>query len=714
MNVARALQWAGLAGIVAVALARIVIIFALDVVFDIDPAIDSTPLGAASPVGSLALDVLLLIASAIALAGIVLDGRRLRWLVVVLVLLPAVPIIVHGITDLGDLWRGTTWLAAMIAALAVSHLAAQRTKRIVLLAVLLAGLTPLVARGAMQVSIEHQRTVEQFETHKEAFFRDRGWTADSSAARIYERRLRQPRPRGWFTTTNLLAALFACSAVAFFGVTVAAARARLPGGWVALAGLCLAVLLAGLILSGSKGAIIAAAGGLALLVAPRFVKPRWGPALCVGFVVAAWLAVLLRGAVLPEGLAGERSLLFRWHYQVAAARVVAQAPFLGVGPDGFQQAYVAHRVPRNPEEVTSTHSMPWDWLSTLGLLGAAWIGVIVIWLWQAARSPRDQDKEEDSTLWWIALKVAVVVFLVAAPMALWIELPTLDNVGATARVLGCAGFLIMAPMLARLLAMIDARVLAWSAAAAAAALVAHAQIEMTFFEPGAIVWATCFVAAASRGGDDHASNGTPARGVLVLPALIAVWAVVLAVGPLRAAALQQNQVRRAALMLDPFPADPAGQAAQRRGAIDQLMLAQQTMPSNARPAEAAVEQMLLRAPVLDPPQSTMQYEQALSLARQLLEQNERLTSLSLAIHAAVRCGDWDGAVVLARRRAELDPNGLLPWQHLGDILWAVGDIDGATVAYERALQIDQNFELDPLKQMPDSERNRIRAILNQE
>ena len=37
--------------------------------------------------------------------------------------------------------------------------------------------------------------------------------------------------------------------------------------------------------------------------------------------------------------------------------IVAAHPFDGVGPAGFQQAYMLYRVPRNPEEVQSAHAM---------------------------------------------------------------------------------------------------------------------------------------------------------------------------------------------------------------------------------------------------------------------------------------------------------------------------------------------------------------------
>ena len=139
--------------------------------------------------------------------------------------------------------------------------------------------------------------------------------------------------------------------------------------------------------AGSAVGAVAATGlatlaGAGLLVTV-LVKGPWtallhgrGAAIAIACVVAALLGVVVRGTVLPEGFIGERSLLFRWHYMISSSAILGEQPFVGVGPDGYQPAYVRHRVPRNPEEVASAHSMFWDWLCALGLLGAAWIALV--------------------------------------------------------------------------------------------------------------------------------------------------------------------------------------------------------------------------------------------------------------------------------------------------------------------------------------------------
>src|SRR5262249_27355910 len=139
-----------------------------------------------------------------------------------------------------------------------------------------------------------------------------------------------------------------------------------------------------LVFTGSKGAVLAALIGVILaiapltipLIAPTFAS-RFSGVIIMAMVLLTLGAVFARGTPLSQALSGDKSLLFRWHYTVASARMAAAHPWLGVGPDGYQDAYAQFRVPRNPEEVQSAHSMFWDWVCTLGVpAGACWIALV--------------------------------------------------------------------------------------------------------------------------------------------------------------------------------------------------------------------------------------------------------------------------------------------------------------------------------------------------
>jgi hypothetical protein len=225
-HVARALCWIGGIGIATIAVMRCLIAFAPQVVFDVDPGQFPGAFGGLGPAGSLWLDVALLLFAACGFTGEALSRRAIDWLVVLLAMIPLPVVLWHGAHDAGDLWRGTTWVAAALACAVIAHLARERAMRIVLMAVLLAVIVPLLARGAGNVLYEHAETVRHFEQHREEIFAEKGWASDSATARIYERRLRQNQPTAWFVSTNIFGSMMAFGVVAWLGAAIVAARRR--------------------------------------------------------------------------------------------------------------------------------------------------------------------------------------------------------------------------------------------------------------------------------------------------------------------------------------------------------------------------------------------------------------------------------------------------------------------------------------------------------
>ena len=125
----QALRWTGAIGIVTVAIVRCVVVFSGQVVFDVDPAIDPSPLAGLGPAGSLFRDAARLAACGCGLLGETLAGRKIDRLLVTLALLPAPVIAFHGLADAGDMWRGSTWLAAAVACVTLAHLGRDRVIR---------------------------------------------------------------------------------------------------------------------------------------------------------------------------------------------------------------------------------------------------------------------------------------------------------------------------------------------------------------------------------------------------------------------------------------------------------------------------------------------------------------------------------------------------------------------------------------------------------
>ncbi len=310
-------------------------------------------------------------------------------------------------------------------------------------------------------------------------------------------------------------------ALAGGGVLLAGGARRNPkAAWAGIAAAALATAAALLVvmLTASKGAVVAtaAAAGLALVVV---VATRW-PRLKVmiqvaalGLVALAISAVLVRGAMGPPAppvggfvadaaIDGERSLLFRYHYWSAATTIVSEDPLLGSGSRGFADSYPAAKNPLNPESVTSTHNVLIDQITMLGVGGWAWSGLLLWWLWGAARSIGAwRDDRVEAGGWavqrsavWIAVGVAVVVFgptLGVRQSSLYLDsalvwLVAIAGFIGVAAVLGSAGF--VTPRGQRLALVL----------AATAALV-HNQIEMAFFQPTSMGLLWLIVGAAGAG-----------------------------------------------------------------------------------------------------------------------------------------------------------------------------------------------------------------------
>jgi hypothetical protein len=723
------LRWSGALGIAGIAVMRCVVTFAPRLLFDVDPAIDPTPLPGLGPAGSLILDCLLLAMCGLGLLGEALGRRGIDWRLLALAFIPAPVILWHGAHDALDLWRGSTWLAAALACAVVAHLGRDRALRAILIALLVSVLVPIALRGASQsvfnvggLSLrgpEYVDTLAEFELNRDLFFADRGWTPDSPAAQIYERRLAQPDPRGWFPTTNIYASMMAFGLVLLVGLAVASIRDGVGRRWLAGLGLGALIAVGALLMSRSKGAVLASVAGLVLLLAPfagtriRALLARRGGLIAVVLVAATLLGVVFRGAVLGESWLGEKSLLFRWHYLVGAGRVVSDHLLAGVGPDGFQTAYTAVRVPRSPEEVASAHSMFADWLAMLGVLGAAWIGIVLLLVWRGGaagdRTPDEASEPPIPASSRMPLLAAAIVAVLGLMSALPFEAADVDTLGTEiGRGIGILGFVACAAGLGLMLPRLRSSAVDQALACAAVVLVVHGQIEMTFFDPGSVTWMMCVLGLAGGALARPAGSRSGIVAALVLPA----FAAGLLFTGARKMFVAQVPVSKAANLLYP-PEETRGEhVRQREQAADLLGAAYGVMPTWVMPLDEAVKQLLVAATLAEGPRRLGLIDSAFAHAEQAMADHGKPTSIARAGEAAwFRASetgepvDWQRAIDLNRRLTDFDPHGISSWQRYGDALWESGRRDEAATAYRRALDNDANFELDPLKRL--SERDRV-------
>jgi hypothetical protein len=466
-----------------------------------------------TPTISLGLDVVTLLGAALCVGG----ALRVWWSVAVLMggLAVAARMLLGGSID--DLVIGSNWIAGVAGMVALMSACADRTVRGIAMGTLAGFMAVLVFKGVLQVLVEQPATMEMFKQSKEAFFASRGWGPDSPMARGFERRLMQPEATGWFGLSNVFATFVAAGFAIGLGVTVHAWRA---GGKAKLAGLgVLFASVVGLVQCGSKGGIAVAVLG-AMVVIGAIALQGWGVGerlsqrglqrVANGAGVMAIAGVL--GGIAVRGLIGERlhelSLLFRWFYLQGATRIFGEHAWLGVGPAGFQEAYMLAKPALSPEDVNSPHSVLWDWAATLGIGGVAWgvmlvfvamrLGRVLVGAHASAEGRGAMSSEPSPNP--IPLGGGVkAVFLVAAGATLfgaWCERGVVTPEGALLRIGGLVVWVALAAGLVDWFAT-SARA-AGVAAAGAMVCLAHMQMDVTAVQAtsGPLVLAILGVAAA--------------------------------------------------------------------------------------------------------------------------------------------------------------------------------------------------------------------------
>ncbi len=714
-----------LGAVLVSACARTLIAFSAIPVFDIDPALDGSAAVGGSPADSVVLDAL-----ALAGAGWLLlrsHGRvaKVAAAAAILVVPAMIVALVHAWSDAEQLWRGATWITGVLCALALWwRIPTDRSRTLAsAAAATLAGACAVMAvRGLSQMISEHGEMVDYYSTSREAFLSAQGWLIDSPQALSYERRLMQNEPTAWFGFSNVFA-------TAVGGASVLLGNLALGQGvrWsqrVVLFGAV--VLCAGLVVAGgSKGGTAAMAIGVAISVICRS-WPRAVPWALVALPLVAIAGIAARGALGDR--IGELSLLFRWQYLVGAAGTFAESPWFGVGPAGFQTAFMQHRPSSSVEEVLSAHGAFADWLAAFGVAGA---GMIVLQLLLAARAGRatllgaDTAKPDVSRH---AQEIAVAVIVFAGVISVAFEAPALDGVDAFLWRLGGIGVgTFVAMSVARLCGsggLEQSRSLAVGMAALVAVVVTHGQVDMAFWLPGSALWMWCALGVGAGIADRAGETWAKARWVGIAAASTCfALALVLAIvaqrglaGQDEMAILVAEQIHKAA------DSQNAGKLASARAhAAASLATAAQSWPRRDAYAVKASEQWQSACELvpLDPRvpgwlDSARTSAQDAASGRAYRFQG-RLSDSSATIRQA-RSGTvpWQDAAASLMCLVELNPKHTEGWIRLADALDHSGDPAGARLARMAALEADASYSLDPVRQLPSARREDIKARIAEE
>lgn len=699
--------------------------------FDFDPRSDvgRQPITSLGPMGAAWFHATCMLVAAIALGTHAWLGGRIRWVACALA----------GIGMLTCTWQmtrhfdnalfGGGWIAAVALALAVVHLGEHESVRRWLVAGLIALLVPFVLDAGWYVLVEHPQTVAHFQNNERELIESRGWEVGSAAHRAYTQRLHADEALGAFGLSNLFGSVAAALTVLATAVAVGLLHRR-SRRWAFVAG---GAALAGAVtvwLTDSRGAVMALPVGLVLIVlawGTRRWKPlQWlAPTAAILLVVAAIGVVLVRGAAgPPETAEGERSLLFRAYYWQGAARMmVDQLPgsaLVGLGTAGFEAGYLQAKPPQSPEEVKSAHNVFVDYIAMLGVGGLAWSALLLMWLWQggraAARALADPQHEAEQPEPLSRHGFA----LAAAPMAIvfglehWLERPMMWLLPLVLWLVAALAFMGVTASLAARMRPVGA----WLAAGlfgAAAVLLVHNQIEMSFFQFAPVTLAWAVVALPAAKADSTPASRSRLRwwpGVIV--GVVAVWFIIMVAAPLTQ---HQHHLATAARAL---------QQNQYHAALQSLDTAGRILPTHDDTLKKRVHLRLEAAAALAQHEQRQAATRMLSDASAILDAAEASSQIPGPLMPRLRASIEQtaarvmGAPQRRRRAAEAlraalqrTPYNLTYRLDLADLLWELDERELATEQYRKVQQISEGYYLDPLKQLTEQQQQHIQARLRQ-
>lgn len=239
-----------------------------------------------------------------------------------------------------------------------------------------------------QLVAGNQAMIEQYEEDPQSMLEPLGIEPDSLQHFLFEHRLYAGNVRAYFTTRNsagsfLLIAYFCAVALAVDRIKnrkpPSPNKRRFQAGDIFII-----VLLFALALTKSKGSIIGLLFAMLLyalyLGLAKYLKKYKKAVLsaCILLCIAGISAIIWYG-LKHDRLPGGNSMLVRWQYWHASAKMYADHPLTGVGPGNFTYFYPRYKPTAALESVSDPHNFPLNILTQYGPLGlVGFLAMIII------------------------------------------------------------------------------------------------------------------------------------------------------------------------------------------------------------------------------------------------------------------------------------------------------------------------------------------------
>jgi O-antigen ligase len=292
----------------------------------------------------------------------------------------------------------TEWMALGLSFFAVRQLVRSATARRALVTAMLATAFAVAVYGLYQAFWGLESLRREIARDRPAALRAVGIRPGSPEEVQFDNRLNSHEPYATFALANSLGGFL----VAWLPVALSmwlerrgsapfsAERPTRVWQRAALAAVASTILIC-LLMTQSRSAYVGLAVALAILAiaqgAPMlWQQRRWWPWLAVAFAVLLGLA-RWRGKV-DEKLITEagKSLGYRLEYWTATLALIAEHPWLGVGPGNFRGHYLKHKLPQSSEEIADPHNFWFEVAAGSGVPAAIGLtACIVLGAWRMVR-----------------------------------------------------------------------------------------------------------------------------------------------------------------------------------------------------------------------------------------------------------------------------------------------------------------------------------------
>ena len=331
-----------------------------------------------------------------------------------------------AITDIAVL------LAPLLTAFLLVQILDSQAKIKLMLAIIAALGVISVYQCIEQFFISNQMTIEHYEQNPQSLLGPLGIESNSFQQFMFEHRLYSKGVRGYFTTRNsagsfALMALFA--AVALF---IDKFKNRRSNGsslkYLIACGFGIVTILFSLGLTRSKGAMaglfFAIGAFFMLLFFSNWLKnhKRLIIIACLLLVIAGVWTFVSYG-LSHDRLPGGGSMLVRWQYWQATAKMYADHALTGVGPGNFADYYTRYKPAAALESVADPHNFPLSILTQYGPLGLlGFLAMLFVPLWRLITTTPAGASVELNPLR-VTFRTQAVIFLAAVSAALLLIRP---------------------------------------------------------------------------------------------------------------------------------------------------------------------------------------------------------------------------------------------------------------------------------------------------